>query len=1574
MTAILAEIDQARKELLDLSGRNHLTNYHRNVRNKSAGVPIIDELPDQIYRILVTEGKPMTFLAAAEDVNDAPVQLLYLPDQSRAVEEEVKEIAERHADLKLQTALSLKDLEPRLRRMYNMARTFIEEQGINALYLALGMLQWYESENSQEVREAPLILIPVEMYRDNVRTRFRLRYTSDDIGSNLSLQEKLSRDFSIQLPQGPERENFDIDEYFDATAKVIANRARWSIDRSAIVLNFFRFNKLLMYKDLDSNSWSDSAQLANHPILEALLGGKNFLYEQNLSGDHLPQGDGSTDYQTSLDKSRLVVDADSSQAQAVQAIMRGRSLVIQGPPGTGKSQTITNIIAEAIGQGKSVLFVAEKMAALEVVKRRLDKVGLGDACLELHSHTANKKSFLQELQRTLQLGEPKVDNQDHSLRSLQEERDYLDRYCNSVNREISDSGVTPYQAYGLFLQATKRLNSVSLPQVEGKKIASWKESEFLYKLELVGRFQALLNDMGVPIRHPFWGSRRRMYLPADQETLRQACHAAHIATVNLRTELEQIAKLFSTSAPSHYSAAENLYQVAELASHAPVLSGIEVHAEEWRTHATEIITALENAAKGSKLKAQADTYLIPEAWRQDFVATRQALASHGQSWSRFISREYRRASKFLTGLSKGDLPKSVDEQIQIMDAVIEVQRLQPLYDKHKALLQRLFGSRWHKAGISWDELIAVARWMGQLFQDSRAVQQTQAVLLDYLVAQPDLKVLRETVANVQKYLDSYEKAIVFVTRQADLDEQKRFSTPTGIKGVSFVEQEQILLEWSIKAEQLQQMVKYNELTESLFAQDLQEVIDIGLAWVDAHLHLTDLAKKIRYEGLIERAMREHQVIATFNSTTHQHRIKRFRELDTMLLSHNRSQLLHEHWRNLPKYAAGGLGVLQEQFNRKRGHKSIRALIGEVGMVVQAIKPIFMMSPFSIATFLPPESIHFDLVIFDEASQVKPVDAFGAIIRGKQIVVVGDDKQLPPTSFFDRLVAGDNEDEANIAADTESILGLFRARSAPVCLLSWHYRSRHESLIAISNCEFYDNRLVIFPSPDKNREQSGLVFHYLPTARYVSGDSGGFNDEEAKTVAEAVMQHARTNPNQTLLVATFSQKQRDVIENHLVNLQKADPSCEQFFNDSNEEPFVIKNLENVQGDERDVVLISVGYGRDLQGKLSMNFGPLNKDGGERRLNVLITRARTRCEIFTNLTSGDIDLGRTQARGVKAFKHFLKYAETGQLDLPESTGREADSPFEQSVSDALTEAGYRVDKQIGTGGYRIDLAIVDEEQPGRYLLGIECDGATYHSAQSARDRDRLRQEILENMGWRIHRIWSTDWYRNPQRELARVIDSIVNAKASQQAALLIASASLEPMDNPTAIQRSETRETLERPQIPRYQLSSATFQIGGDNLHQIPVEKVANEIIRIVEIEGPVHVDEVIRRITNRATKNVRERIDLAILETIRMRKLCKDSDFLLTVTAPQLHVRDRSQLTGSSRKVEFIYSKELALAIEMVVDYTHGIKREDIVRETLRLLGYSRITTEMEHLVETILDSILTSNRLVVEGGVVLKQA
>ena len=924
---------------------------------------------------------------------------------------------------------------------------------------------------------------------------------------------------------------------------------------------------------------------------------------------------------------------------------------------------------------------------------------------------------------------------------------------------------------------------------------------------------------------------------------------------------------------------------------------------------------------------------------------------------------------------------------QTVDAIIEVRQE---LEKFQDLGEQLFGTHWHGEFSNWPQLQKITKYLSALHESVEKDKLPEA-LIAYLAANSDLETLRALISAFERHQNDHPHLLQAVVQKIQLDEIVRFGCSDGLKACSFTEQARILERWERESERLQDVVPYNHLVEALRNNSFDKIVEVANDYPEASQCLADLLKQAWYTAQVETAMQERPILESFSSDIHQDVVERFKKLDHLSLEDNKAKVAYEHWRHLPKNesSSGQLGVLMSEFGKpgrkkKRRPRSIRALMTEAGNVIQTIKPIFMMSPFSVAKFLPLESVCFDWVVFDEASQVKPVDAYGAIIRGAQTIVVGDSDQLPPTDFFDKYAEVDDEEaEENLVDDMESILESFCAKRALQRMLRWHYRSRHESLITVSNIEFYGNKLQLFPSPDVEREEVGLFYHHLRDTVY---DRGGTrtNPKEARIVAEKVMEHARSCHNLTLGVATFSAPQMAAIQDQLEILRRKDPSCEQtFFNAHPEEPFFVKNLENVQGDERDVIFISVGYGRDAHGRLTMNFGPLNQDGGERRLNVLITRARRRCEVFSNLTADDIDLSRTKGgdgelpRGVVVLKRYLKYAETGQLDIPILTGREADSPFEIEVAVALRKLGYQVDHQIGSAGYFIDLGIKDPARPGRYLLGIECDGATYHGAQSARDRDRLRQQVLEGLDWRIHRIWSTDWFRNPDRELRKAAEEIEAAK------IYVPPSPEFPSENDSPDSNEDGGEPESEPLVPvpprkliKYKLAEPIISTNGLDLPDVSSLTMANWIQGIVKIESPVHLDEVARRLASAVgvggiDNRLRNAVKNAAKQLVSSDSVQIRGAFLYWTCQREVTVRDRSGLPNVSRKPELIAPEEMEAATKQVVSDAFGIDRDDLTREVCWLFGFKPASAKMRQEIEKVVERLIEDKQLIWQGNSLL---
>jgi very-short-patch-repair endonuclease len=559
-------------------------------------------------------------------------------------------------------------------------------------------------------------------------------------------------------------------------------------------------------------------------------------------------------------------------------------------------------------------------------------------------------------------------------------------------------------------------------------------------------------------------------------------------------------------------------------------------------------------------------------------------------------------------------------------------------------------------------------------------------------------------------------------------------------------------------------------------------------------NIPDAYEATVYHTLCEHVLRGDPVLGHFSGLTHEEVREAFKRYDERLIECVRLEIAHQ-LDQAPPHPGRAFGrvadltdeaLIRREADKTRRHIPIRAMFHRASDAILAMKPCFLMGPQAVAQYLAPGAFEFDLIVIDEASQMRPEDALGALARGRQIVVVGDPKQLGPTSFFDRsddddddldetaeairLRQADEELEARQRAEgatvlerSESIL-LAAASRFPTRVLRWHYRSKHPKLIAFSNREFYDEKLILFPSADMEGA-GGAFFHRVENGVYLP--RGRRNEIEAHAVVEAVRAHARENPGQSLMVATLNAVQAQLIDELLEEAEKEDEALQEYRKSHADtlEPFAVKNLENVQGDERDRIMVSITFGRNSDGRLMQSFGPILTRGGERRLNVLFTRAKYRLDCFCSFDPADLRVTESSPRGLKVLRDYLLYAQGADWALGRDTGKLPDSDFEIAVGDALEVRGYEVRCQIGVAGFFIDLAVVHPDHPGRFILGIECDGATYHSTRSARDRDRLREQVLtRDFGWAIHRIWSTDWFRDPRSQVDRVVRTIERLRTS------------------------------------------------------------------------------------------------------------------------------------------------------------------------------------------------------------------
>lgn len=1370
-------LQAARNRLLDRSLTNKLIST--NVASERARqVRVLDRRSDDVFKLL-RAGRAATFAATvrprgnaeAED-GDPPDEL---PELVSGTAREIGGLGGREDQLPA-ARLTPDALQKRLTSLLYEGKTIEEEQGVSVLFLALGFLEWREAKQSEIARFAPLVLQPVELVREGgARDRFKLRARQEDLYTNVSLQAWLDEQFGIELPDLPEGDDLQPSAYFADVEAAIGNRPGWAVRPNEIVLGFFSFSKFLMWRDLNPENWPDASVLSENDLLKRIL----LRDDEEPADDPLVGPDERIDEVFKPSELIHITDADSSQAIAIQEAMAGKNLVIQGPPGTGKSQTITNIIAGAVKRGKSVLFVAEKMAALEVVHQRLVDRKLSAMCLELHSRKSSKSQVIEQI-RQARAAPSRPAWPSGSMRDLEETQVGLREFSDRMHARESE-GFTPFELIGRMSLVKSR--GAPAPTFTLPASADWPRERLEAENRRAMQFGERLADAGVPCAHPWRG----VGCPApdflEQERLRPLVTTLASAVEHLG---QVVGRARTALAATSEDNAHGLIVWADALAHIagrPKAADALLGGDTLLRIAEPLGTLADDGERLLTIRARLTDKVRPDAWATDWSATRRMIAGQGRSLFRIFSREYRDAVAALRGAWIGDLPKRHDERVKALDDLIDGVRLAELVEQAGPSLGAALGPIWVGENTDWALLRLVLVWLSvsKRFEPDLRLRDPARLI--------DVKVAAELCGEMRAALTEVDERLSALTKAVDLDETIAFGGQTRSQ-LKLQDLEAITARW---LDGFGKIVQWPPIRD-----DLSWLRGLGAGQLAAQVfdgrvsgtEVADVLLLAVYEAMWARVRERHPEIPRADGDELHKLVDRFRKADLDRIRMAADEVGRAHVDGRPAGSAGPVGILDDETRKSRNLKPVRKLMELAGNAVQAFKPVFMMSPLSVAQYLPPGLIRFDILVIDEASQIRPEDALGAIARCDQVVVVGDDKQLPPTNFFNRMINDTDEEEDDDGMpdgvprraplkDIESILSL--CSRFPERMLRWHYRSEHPGLIAISNRRFYRDQLLLPPSTIAGITDgsTGLIFHKGAEGGYDRGRTRQ-NEIEAEEVTQAVLRHARECPELSLGIGTFSVAQRDAIRDRLDRLCSLHTELDDFVRvgpaagasekggageKERREPVFVKNLENIQGDERDVIFISVGYGKDRDGRFYQSFGPVGAQGGERRLNVLITRARKRCEVFSSIVAEDITFDGVGKPGVAALKEFLKLAKDGFIDTANPTGKSFDSDFEEAVAYEIRALGYDFHPQVGTAGFFVDLGVIDPVNPQKYVLGVECDGAAYHSSRYARDRDRLRQMILERRGWKMHRIWSTDWFYRRDREVAKLKEAIEAALAGR-----------------------------------------------------------------------------------------------------------------------------------------------------------------------------------------------------------------
>ena len=1221
----------------------------------------------------------------------------------------------------------------------------MEEGGASTLYIAIGTLYYTESEKPEKTFKAPLLLLPAKLERKNAKSTFSLRLGDEEPVLNPALIESLKQQYEIELsPLLP-----GIDEKLDIS-KVILNIRRaikdckgWIVE-DEIILSNFSFAKYLMWLDIKNNI----DKLKQNPVVQHLIDTPKKDYR--LQGG-LPNSN-TLDQDYRLHETFCPLTADSFQMKAVYAAAGNKDFILIGPPGTGKSQTIANMIVQSMAMGKSILFVSEKTAARDVVYKRLKEVGLSDYCLELHSHKSNKKDILDQLSKSWDSGQQTEQDSgrqtewDRYAGQLERLREILNQYPGRLHHEYR-RGFTPYKAIGLIIKnRDKKYIEIKFHQCDFHDKEQYGELKSIcktLKLRLLKLEKNIIDHPLTRITATAWSPNiEKDFIKGLQQLITD-----NQALILIKQGLLSILKL-----PQSFidiAAISDLYVLSkqlllleeynfdkDLPADLSVVGQIITHGGSWDRA---------NAALGHDYKYYGRSIDIDQAitrWNGHFLHKLLVL--------RKLKHNLVVPSKINKAAVSADLKnlKILREQEQNIQELV-----QPLQQAQTAFAS--FNDKWEHIGRikNWAEVT------------NELSQQFAAINLTYLRWQ--YLHLGSEREKINEFITAYEQ---FTNQLSQLQAIASFNIDDLLTINGLTEIEPLVNSWrdNFGINNFQHWCAWNEITGQAKQQGLVTLIEVI---ENAEIDNDDIEgsfERSYAKWWIDEIISNDEILRKFRSDEHQAKITEFREVDEKYRratsDYVRLKLIEQipprssednnHHKQWLGRASEEWSFLSREISKKSKHRPLRETLSKLKTCLTKLMPCLLMSPQSVAQYLPVGDRTFDVVIFDEASQIPPWDAIGAIGRARQTIIVGDDKQMPPTDYFNKKLSSDDDNDDDIE-DYGSILDLCTALpSFPKVELKCHYRSHYESLISFSNSRYYSNSLITFPSTETDR---AVTYHYcIGNYKGGGGREGNINTIEAEAVVKEVIACLSNmiagGGKRSLGIVTMNAAQANYIDDLLASERRKNPILEQFFYESDPDRVFVKELENVQGDERDIIFISTTYGKNQDGILRQNFGPLIKNGGQRRLNVAITRARYSLKLFSSMLHTDIK--PTREGGIKDLRDFIEFAANGGKFTRQAITDSFDSDFEEAVCEQLRVAGWSVHSQVGVSGFRIDLGIVNPGRLDQYIAGIECDGAQYHSRKSARDRDKIREAVLRDKGWHIIRIWGPDWYSDSAGQVKKI----------------------------------------------------------------------------------------------------------------------------------------------------------------------------------------------------------------------------
>ena len=1501
----LTKLQQWERKLLDLGLRNTLINFRMSKTTVPLLISSIDALEDAL-----ADGEDFSILPKPDDVklpakNDFEA-MSEISDCSEIVENEFR-------NHRLRSVFTDTELSNSIKEIYRASKLAMEENGANTLYIAMGLLRWYENPKSTKARYAPILLLPIEIVRKSAAKGYIIRLRDEDPVMNITLLEKLRQDYEIDIqgldPLPMDEHGIDTRKVFTVIRKAVMEKKNWDVKESAY-LGIFSFSQFVMWNDIRNRS----DDLAENKIVKSLMDGKLAWAAQEMDmGRRVPEDD-----------VLLPMPADASQLFAIESASKGESFVLHGPPGTGKSQTITALIANALAQGKTVLFVAEKMAALEVVQKRLDKIGIGEFCLELHSNKSKKKAVLEQLRQASEVTKRRSRRSfAQKAQAIADIRHELDIYAGALHRR-QPCGKSLYHLINDYESNEKY---PELPPFD-EDLVKHIDTDTIEKQEvMLERLIAAARGTGHPKDHPLepvgvkiYTQHFRMQLPNELESYKQALS-------DIKEPLSSFAA--SSGQPVNTYAASK--KTVDLAREAAVWFDMPkawAKQENLTNYMFGIWELCEHQQSAAQLRQK-----LGSSWKDDFFTLdgRGLLDEYRTTCTKWflaksmgLSKLHKQISQYSTSpVDKNELENILTDLMNYQIEKNEADRLFSMYGNDLGNLYNGKDTDWSNIARRSDKAKDSANKLFEITGND-----------DFRMSYCGNTDAREIIPVLLEKWDKLEKA------RADFYAFLELRTGDA---EGWIEHDTAICETiSAHTDEMKEWITWNDIAEEAEQSGLAPAVQAYREGM-AHSDMKGAYIKTISKALAMKAIDGSSALNKFSGPVFNEKIEQFKRMDKEITALTKQEIYCRLASKVPNFAreaaqSSELGILQKAIRSGGRGVSIRRLFEQLPTLLPRLCPCMLMSPISAAQYLDPKRKPFDIVVFDEASQLPTCKAVGVLARGDNAVIVGDPKQMPPTSFFSSTSV--DEDNLDIE-DLESILDDCLALNMPQTHLLWHYRSRHESLIAFSNHEFYENKLYTFPSVNDRETKVRLV----PVEGVFERGKSRNNLAEAQAIIEELKRRAHDENESKLSVGivTFNVNQQNLIDDLLNEVCAEDPELEAWAYNS-EEPIFIKNLENVQGDERDVILFSIGYGPDKNGRVSMNFGPLNREGGWRRLNVAVSRARCEMIVFSSLTADMIDLSRTAADGVAALKSFLAYAD-GKSLVSDSNSVAADKNNIKGIADTICahieENGYKTDRMVGNSEYRIDIGVIDPKDPDKYILGILLDGASYGRSKTTRDREIAQVGVLDGLGWRIVRVWSMDWWDNCKKELTRLDEILAR----------LAEGNFEDFEDPYA----ENEPTFTPPdepeprEIANYEITKLPFNTATPDelLTQRYSDVIRKKIRKVIETEAPINKELVIKRVTDsfdivRSTPKLHRYLDDTVT-AMTYPKTSQGEDVQIIWSddvKPTGYALYRPNGTGdNNREVMDVPYAEAANAVLQILYDEASLPKEHLIKEAAKLMNY-----------------------------------